>query len=80
MVLYTDPMKDKSSSEHMSDRFLRVITHLGMTFFYAISSTRYPWKAWRVFRNLFITEQAQTKLDSALWRKLSKREGLKEAA
>ncbi|NIM62908.1 MAG: radical SAM protein, partial [Acidobacteria bacterium] len=78
MVNYTDPMKAKSCSEFMSDRFLRAITHVGMGFFYSISFVRYPWKAWRVFRNLFITKQPETKLESALWRKLSKHDALKE--
>jgi hypothetical protein len=77
MVCYTDPMKAISHSEHMSDGFLRFVTHFGMAFFYAVSFTRRPWKAYRVFRNLFITKTPETKLESALWRRLHKRDALK---
>ena len=77
MVCYTDPMKARSHSVYMSDAFLRFITHFGMAFFYAVCFTRRPWKAYRVFRNLFITKTPETKLESALWRRLHKRDALK---
>ena len=72
MVCYTDPMKTISYSEHMSDDFLKFITHFGMIYFYAISFLLRPARTWRLFRNLFITKKVETKLEQALSRLLAK--------
>jgi anaerobic magnesium-protoporphyrin IX monomethyl ester cyclase len=65
---YVTPSTIRSYSENMSSTFVRVVCVLCMGVFYATSLLLRPARAWRLFRNLFINEHPETRLEMALFR------------